>query len=94
MYVLFCSIFRKVRNHGFVSAYMLGRMIIQNALSLIALDNGRTFANLSELLRALLSARYRLHSRKLSSSLLIPLNYGSLLIFPNNSLVLAARHIQ
>ena len=66
MYVLFCSMFPKVRNHGFVNDEMLGRLIIQNVCSLIALNNGRTFANLSELLRALLSARckYRLHSKK------------------------------
>ena len=68
MYVLFCSTFPKVRNHGFVNAYMLGRTIIQNFkmhCSLIALHNGCTFANLSDLLRALLSGRckYRLHSR-------------------------------
>ena len=65
MYVLLCSMFPKVRNHGFISTYMLGRLIVQIALLLKALNNGRTFANLSELLRALLSARckYRLHSR-------------------------------
>ena len=43
---------------------MLCMLIIQNVL-LITLNNGRTFANLSDLLRALLSARckYRLYSR-------------------------------
>ena len=32
MYVLFYSMFAKVRNHRLVNAYMLGRLIIQNAL--------------------------------------------------------------
>ena len=52
MDVMFCSMLPKVRNHGFVNAYMLGKLIIQNALFV---NNCRTFANLSELLRALLS---------------------------------------
>ena len=32
MYVLFCSMFFKVRNNGFVNAYMLTWLIILNAL--------------------------------------------------------------
>ena len=65
MYVLFCAKFPKVRSHGFVNAYMMGRLIIQMNCSLIVLSNGRTCANVSELLSAYLSARCknRLHSR-------------------------------
>ena len=32
MHILFCSMFSKVRNRGFVSCYMLDKLTIQNAL--------------------------------------------------------------
>ena len=66
MYVLFCSMFINVKNNEFVNAYMLVRLIIfKMHCSSIALNNGCNFANLSELSRALLSAKckYCLHSR-------------------------------
>ena len=53
-------------------------------------------ANLSELLRVLLSAvcKYRLTLKTwFSSSLLILLDYGSLPVFPNTFFVLVVRHI-
>ena len=59
MYVLFGSMLLKIRSHGFVVAYMLGRLISQNAFPLIALNNSHIFSNLSEELRALLSSRWK-----------------------------------
>ena len=60
--------FPEVRNHRFVNAYMLDRLIIQNALFVNSIkNNGCMLANSSELLIVLLSARckYCLLSRNL-----------------------------